>query len=182
MGQEELKQALAFRSWSTDIILQILQFYTHRTPTNMGFRKRYEGRREKMQTKVFRGRQDLVRYRTGSHMVFIRTLLSIFMMITPDSCTPMTFTMYSLPLSSEIQTPPLPTVRVCLTYLNADTNVQQPQFGYKTKNTKYESMQSMRQALFPLGTHKPLIKKFKEAENESKKIQCHDFHLLLNCK
>ena len=40
----------------------------------------------------------------------------------------------------------------------------------------------MQKALFPLGAHKPLIKKFKEAGNESKKIQLHDFHLPLNCK
>lgn len=79
--------------------------------------KDMRGEERKCRQKDFRGRQDLVRYRTGSHMVFIRTLLSIFMMITPDSYTPVTFTMYSLPLSSEIQTPPLPTLRVCLTYL-----------------------------------------------------------------
>lgn len=50
------------------------------------------------------------------------------MMITPDSCTLVSFTIYSLPLSPEIQGPPSNTEG--LPYLlNADINVQQPQFG-----------------------------------------------------
>lgn len=36
--------------------------------------------------------------------------------------------------------------------------------------------------LFPLGAHKLLIKKFKEAEIESKETELQDLYLLVNCK
>lgn len=69
--------------------------------------------------------------RTGAglaHTAFIMSLLSIFMIITPDSCTPVTFTTRSFPLNPDLRPPPS-TAEGLRCSLKADVNLQQPQFG-----------------------------------------------------
>lgn len=93
--------------------------------TNSGYRKRNKRIRE---TVVLSDRKDLERYRAGSHTVYILSVLSIFITMTPDSHNTVAFTINSFPLSPELQ-PPLSTVEGLPYSLNIDINLQQPQFG-----------------------------------------------------